>query len=43
MLNWHKNQVENFMKKFSFSSYQMLWISLFKGIFIGGLIVFFFF
>jgi len=43
MLNWHKNQVENFMKKFGFSYYQMLWISLCKGIVIGVFIVFYFF
>tara|TARA_B100000575_G_C22673655_1_gene410525 strand:+ start:281 stop:412 length:132 start_codon:yes stop_codon:yes gene_type:complete len=43
MLNWHKNQVENFMKKFGFSSYQTMWISFIKGIVVGGLNVFYFF
>ena len=43
MLNWHKKKVEKYMNKFGFSSYQMMWISLLKGIVIGGLIVFYFF
>jgi|AOAMet11_17_M020_2_1038521.scaffolds.fasta_scaffold01687_1 hypothetical protein len=40
MLQWHKNLTEKFRNKLEFSHYQLYWISFFKGLLVGGIIVF---
>jgi len=42
MINWHKRYIEYWKKKLSLSDYGVLWVSFFKGIFIGLLIYHFF-
>ena len=42
MINWHKRYIEYWKEKLNVSDYGVLWISFFKGIFIGLLIYHFF-
>ena len=42
MIEWHKRYIEYWKKKLNVSDYGVLWISFFKGIFIGLLIYHFF-
>jgi len=39
---WHKGLLETFKVKFGLNDYQIAWIAFFKGILIGGLIVYFY-
>ncbi len=43
MLNWHKKYTEKVLERFGISNYQGFWISFFKGLIIGGLIIHFFY
>ena len=42
MMGWHKRYLEWWKKKLNISDYAVVWISFFKGIFIGLLIYYFF-
>jgi len=42
MINWHKRYLEWWKKKLNISDYAVVWVTFFKGIFIGLLIYHFF-
>ena len=41
-IKWHKEILKNAQKITRLSDYQILWIAFFKGIIIGGLIVYYY-
>lgn len=41
-MEWHKNYIHWFQKKLKLSNYAVLWIAFFKGLLIGGLLVYYF-
>ena len=41
-INWHKKILETYKQKLSISDYQVMWIAFFKGLIIGGLVLYFY-
>ncbi len=39
-VKWHKGMLENYKNKLGLTDYQIMWIAWFKGIIIGGLIIY---
>jgi hypothetical protein len=41
-IKWHKNILEKAQETIGLDDYQILWIAFFKGILIGGLLMYFY-
>ena len=41
-IKWHKGMLETYKQKLGFTDYQIMWIAFFKGVIIGGLVLFFY-
>ena len=41
-VKWHKGMLEYYKRKLGLTEYQVLWIAFFKGIIVGGLVIYFY-